>query len=239
MEQQEQGVPQAAPQKKSNVWLWVIGGCLTVVILIGVIIFGLGWWGVNKVKKEMKNINTEETFNKIKDVANENGADISDSIKDSLTGLITKGAGVKCSVTSPEDGTTMKVSAKNKNVKIEGLPNNVNSVKEGNSTMLTVGDWVYIWSGKEGMKFNVTETEKLSAENGTQNNQSLSEQASWESLVNEWESSGTNYNCDPAILTDSDFAVPADVKFIDFGESMKQLQNLGNNTSQIPAGFGQ
>jgi len=60
MEQQTQEQPvvqQAAapaPVKKSNIWLWLIGGCLTIVILIGVAVVGLGWWAASKVKKAIK-----------------------------------------------------------------------------------------------------------------------------------------------------------------------------------------
>jgi Tfp pilus assembly protein PilO len=46
--------PQQAPAKKSNVWLWVIGGCLGILVLIGLAVMALGWWGVRKVKKEIK-----------------------------------------------------------------------------------------------------------------------------------------------------------------------------------------
>lgn len=230
MEQQTQGTPPAAPQKKSKVWLWVIGGCLAIIILIGVMVLALGWWGIKKVKNEWKDVSTVETVDKIKDAA-----------KESLTELISKGMGVKCSVISPEDGTTVTVSAKGKNVKIEGFGFKPSSdpSKEDKGTMLTAGGWVYIWSGKEGMKFNVEEMDKLNAENGTENNQSLSEQMSWENWSKEMEKSETNYKCDPAVLTDGDFAVPKDVTFVDWGESLKQLQNLQNNTPQIPAVPGQ
>lgn len=45
-----QGPPPA--QKKSNAWIWILGGCLGIVIL-GIIVFvALGWWGARKVKKE-------------------------------------------------------------------------------------------------------------------------------------------------------------------------------------------
>lgn len=45
--------PQQAPAKKSNVWIWILAGCLIIVILTGLVIAGLGWWGVRKVKKEI------------------------------------------------------------------------------------------------------------------------------------------------------------------------------------------
>ena len=51
---QQQTALQAEPAKKSNVWVWLIGGCLTIVILIGVAIIGVGWWAAHKVKNAIK-----------------------------------------------------------------------------------------------------------------------------------------------------------------------------------------
>jgi uncharacterized protein HemX len=44
----------AAPRKKSQVWLWILGGCLTIIIIIGLVIGGLAWWGARKVKKAIQ-----------------------------------------------------------------------------------------------------------------------------------------------------------------------------------------
>jgi len=48
---QTQPVVTPAPQKKSYVWLWVIGGCLMIIILIFGAILAVGWWGAKKIKK--------------------------------------------------------------------------------------------------------------------------------------------------------------------------------------------
>ncbi|MCX6765936.1 MAG: hypothetical protein NT136_03180 [Candidatus Moranbacteria bacterium] len=45
--------PPAAPAKKSKVWLWILGGCLAIVVITLIVIGALGWWGVKKVKKEI------------------------------------------------------------------------------------------------------------------------------------------------------------------------------------------
>jgi uncharacterized protein HemX len=43
------------PQKSgSKIWLWIIGGCLAIVIIAGLIMGGLAWWGARKVKKAIK-----------------------------------------------------------------------------------------------------------------------------------------------------------------------------------------
>jgi len=41
----------AAPKKSSKVWLWIIGGCLAILLIAGLIIGGLIWWGARKAKK--------------------------------------------------------------------------------------------------------------------------------------------------------------------------------------------
>jgi hypothetical protein len=43
--------PQTVPQaKKSNVWVWVVAGCVGIVVLGGVVVGGVVWWGARKVK---------------------------------------------------------------------------------------------------------------------------------------------------------------------------------------------
>jgi len=43
-----------APAKKSNVWVWILGGCLGIILIIGIVIAGLGWWAARKVKNVIK-----------------------------------------------------------------------------------------------------------------------------------------------------------------------------------------
>ena len=44
----------APPQKKSNAWIWILGGCLGIVILGIIAMVALGWWGARKAKKELE-----------------------------------------------------------------------------------------------------------------------------------------------------------------------------------------
>jgi hypothetical protein len=45
----------AAPAKSSNkVLLWILGGCLALLIIAGLIAAALGYWGYKKVKNEIK-----------------------------------------------------------------------------------------------------------------------------------------------------------------------------------------
>jgi len=45
------GMPPAAPAKKSNVLLWVLGGCGTLIVLGIIAIVGLGLFGLHKMKQ--------------------------------------------------------------------------------------------------------------------------------------------------------------------------------------------
>lgn len=53
---QTQPVVTPASQKKSYVWLWVIGGCLMIIILIFGAILAVGWWGAKKIKENQPRI---------------------------------------------------------------------------------------------------------------------------------------------------------------------------------------
>ncbi|MCX6763909.1 MAG: hypothetical protein NTZ97_04250 [Candidatus Moranbacteria bacterium] len=55
----EQPSPTAEPSQSSGgmssgtkTILWVVGGCLILLLIIGVAISGFIWWGARKVKKE-------------------------------------------------------------------------------------------------------------------------------------------------------------------------------------------
>src|SRR5258708_14743318 len=39
------------PAKKSNVLMWVLGGCGTLILLVIIAFVGLGMWGMHKVKE--------------------------------------------------------------------------------------------------------------------------------------------------------------------------------------------
>lgn len=49
----QQPVPAGQPPQKSGskIWLWIIGGCLAILLIAGLIIGGLIWWGARKAKK--------------------------------------------------------------------------------------------------------------------------------------------------------------------------------------------
>lgn len=45
----------AKPAQGSNkVLFWILGGCLVLLVIGGLVVAGFTWWGYNKIKKEIK-----------------------------------------------------------------------------------------------------------------------------------------------------------------------------------------
>jgi hypothetical protein len=137
---------------------------------------------------------------------------------------------VKCEI-EIEEGMTMVMMAKDGKVRMEGMPySSMNAMdfdsENTDGVSLTSGDWVYNWSKKsqEGVKFSMSEMEKLGE--GAEDNQSQ-DSDTWEEQVQGWENSGVKYDCQKAQLDDSLFEEPAGVEFVDMGEKMKGLVEMG------------
>ncbi len=68
--------PQTVIIQKSSPWPWIVGGCLMLVILIIISIALAGWWGVRKVKEEVKKYEpTAESLKNNMDKLNQEAAD--------------------------------------------------------------------------------------------------------------------------------------------------------------------
>jgi uncharacterized protein HemX len=46
--------PAQGTSKGLKIFLWILGGCLALVLIIGIVIAGLVWWGAKKVKNELE-----------------------------------------------------------------------------------------------------------------------------------------------------------------------------------------
>lgn len=211
---------------------------LGVIILL--IIIALGWFFMRGKKETGKDVQTTGNQEKVEEKS------VIDSTKEALTAWLAKKIGTECTINDKKDGT-MTVKAKDGKAKIEGFASmglgaSITPEKKEKGTMISDGEWVYVWSGKQdGIKFNVKEMEELNKTTGNtvEKNQSLSEQMSWEKWAQTMESSGADYSCKPASLSDSDFLPPADVKFVDWGVEMKKIQEMSNNISKdFPAPTG-
>jgi len=121
------------------------------------------------------------------------------------------------------------VTAKGEKARIDGMsfPSQQNpSVMEAGS-MINDGEWAYIWNGKDGNKFNLKDIQQ-----GTDSSaNSQNETTDWKNWAKSMEASGAKYDCSPTVVTDADFTPPSDVKFQDWGEMLKSIQQMQDNPS--------
>ncbi len=152
-------------------------------------------------------------------------------VEKNLMNWMEGGEAVKCEI-EMEEGMTMMMMAKDGKVRMEGMPyasmDNAEDFdpKNTDGISLTSGDWVYTWSKKsqEGVKFSMSEMEKM--EEGLEEDESQNSDT-WEEQVQVWENSGVKYDCQKVQLDDSLFEEPAGVEFVDVGESMKDMVEMG------------
>ncbi len=151
-----------------------------------------------------------------------------------LEKLLNRGA-VKCNV--EQDGNDMVILTNGTKVRIEGMtmPDSENMKDEQKKGyMISDGTWVYFWSGKEGMKFNVKEMEKNTKDpSGDNSEQQDSDFSDWKTMVKDMEESGAKYECSAVTLSESDFTPPTEVTFQDMNEFFKQMQSF---SPQVPGG---
>lgn len=149
----------------------------------------------------------------------------------SLSDWFKNGKGVRCVIETPQGEVI--ISAKGKQVRMDGIAyvdmaNPVNPEDMQNGVSLTDAEWVYMWNGKNGIKMNIEEMNKMSNEAGA-GEKINPEDYSWESWISDQEAVGVNYECKEENLSDNVFQVPNDVEFKDLGEMMKSLNSLSND----------
>lgn len=141
----------------------------------------------------------------------------------SLKELLGLGTSQKCTYETNDNGDMMKGEIITKGQKFKQTTEITN--KEGTMKVYAISDGTYYYSWSDAMKGNgtkmkIADLEKDSASvTGTVNNDNKAEQKS----VNLNEKLA--YKCTGATLNDSDLNLPTDVKFVDYTEMMKGLQN--------------
>lgn len=141
----------------------------------------------------------------------------------SLLDLLTTGEAVRCSVTS-RDGQKYTVTSDSKRVRVEGImmPGKNPAARETPGMMINDGQSSYIWSGTQGMKFDMTEMMKY-ADTRPLPNGTPADPKDWKSWAKSLDDSGITYDCGAAVVSDEDFIPPADVQFSDVSQMMKQV----------------
>lgn len=215
-----------------------------VIVVVLALIVGGGVWFVMKAKQTLNEHGIEVGKNGVSvDVAgtkvNVSGDGVSaegatGSLKGSLVDMLSGSAAMKCTVTDEEG--THTVLAKAGKVRVDGVGYAAPGVpsatdadeKDKKGTMIVTEEMFYMWSGKEGMKWNVKEMEEINKKMGGESGAAASSDESlsntdWTAWAKSMEASGAKYDCAPSVVTDADFTPPADVQFQDFGEFMKQF----------------
>ncbi len=140
--------------------------------------------------------------------------------------------GVECVVNSP-DGE-IKVTAKEGKVRIDGIAFHFGADAQHVSekgTTLTVGDWMYMWSGQKGTKMNLKKIRELSTNENKAKQET--EVESWKDTIKEWEAAGYTYHCRAVNPSNNLFQPPIDVNFVDFTAQLEQQQNMVDKFKNI------
>ena len=151
----------------------------------------------------------------------------------SLLGWLKGKNSIECVLSAAEGSITVK--SKDEKIRIDGIPymfgDEVASPESG--TSLTVGDWVYMWAGDKGTKFNLVSMQDLTE--GDQGEEK--EQVSWEDWAESMQEAEASYECKEKRFSDDIFTPPNDVEFIDWTEWMTGMQELSDEMeASIEAG---
>lgn len=149
---------------------------------------------------------------------------------DEISRAIESGEAVSCAMTN-DTGVLMNYYFKGEKFKIIGMPGGQPSET---SSMISDGEFIYNWSdeSKMGTKMKIVEPEEV-AENPETTDGSLdnSGEFSQPSDLRDFYDQGYNVECSPSDIADSEFVVPADVKFTDLTE---MIQGLGASPVVAP-----
>ena len=185
-----------------------------LLVMIFLIVFALG---VSGCKKKNQTVVPENKGKVGLEVVENN----------SLTGWLKRGKGVECTIEDP-DGNKMVVQTKNNKVRMSGIPyinmGNLNEASEPemNGVSITDGDWMYTWSGNEGVKMNLKKMEEMA---GEFSDEEPEDQKTWEESITELEDENVDYNCKEKRLSDDLFVPPKNVNFMDYSTLMEDMMN--------------
>lgn len=136
----------------------------------------------------------------------------------SLKDLLGLGTSQRCTYEVNDNGEVMKGEIIVDGKKFKQTTEITN--KEGSMKVYSISDGTYYYSWSDLMKGNGTKMKIEEAEtNQTPTNTDKTEQQgiSFDKKI--------DYICTPTTLSESDLALPTDVKFVDYTEMMKGLQN--------------
>lgn len=155
--------------------------------------------------------------------------------KFSLKNALTAGQSLRCSYEM--NGEKVTTLVKGDKYKIEGI----GAMGESNNGgMVSDGTFMYMWDeeSKKGTKYDIKVMQELDLESKTETDKEDYSQFDFQ----EWADTQENQykvDCQPAVLTDAEFAPPSDVIFTDLTQTMVEMNELGKkmqaNPNQMPS----
>ncbi|MFA5025516.1 MAG: hypothetical protein WC503_03365 [Candidatus Shapirobacteria bacterium] len=142
----------------------------------------------------------------------------------SLKDLLGLGTSQKCTYETNNDGEIMKGEIIISGKKFKQTTEISN--KDGMMKVHAVSDGVYFYSWSDISKEMGTKMKIEDLEKEGENMPTVAETTGAENQNKINMNEKIDYKCSPATLTDNDLAIPTDVKFVDFTEMMKGLQNM-------------
>lgn len=156
------------------------------------------------------------------------------SEKKSLKDLLGLNSSQKCTYESNEDGERIKgeiiINGKKFKQSVEI------TTKEGTTKIYSVSDGTYYYSWGDAMKGSGTKMKMTDLEEQTGKDENVQENNKTEKQEVNIDQE-VDYKCSPATLSESDLALPKEVKFVDYTEMMKGLQsgNLEDLKKLVPS----
>jgi len=135
--------------------------------------------------------------------------------KKSLKELLGMGTAQKCSYETNTDGQIMKgevIVSGNKFKQTTEISN-----EEGSMKVYGISDGTYFYSWNEAMKGNGMKMNIADLEKSGEDTKAETQKVNMDEKI--------DYKCSPTTLSDSDLAIPSDIKFLDYTEMMKGLQD--------------
>ncbi|MDA3840323.1 MAG: hypothetical protein PF572_04500 [Patescibacteria group bacterium] len=141
---------------------------------------------------------------------------------------------VECTIKSPEGDVV--VTTRGEDSYMEGVPY-ISTDSQGemseatNGAVLTVGDWTYMWDKdiKKGTKMNMKELDERA---GVIEEEYESDDGDFDSMAEEWEDSGFEYDCKEVKNSDSLFEEPKDVEFQNLNDMMGGIMDTSNKIQE-------
>ncbi|MFC1678145.1 hypothetical protein ACFLZ9_00230 [Patescibacteria group bacterium] len=181
-----------------------------IIIVILLIIMGAGYYYIT-------------SKDKVTEIKVETGADKGLVVKENTTlmGWLRRGKEVECTINTAEG--EILAQTKDLKVRIEGEDFYRGEEDGGEKgVFLNDGEYIYIWSGQEGMKINIKEMENMTETMEEEPKESYS----WIDSVDQWEDAEYQYSCREKKLSDDLFIPPQDINFVDFSDFAEGLESM-------------